>query len=233
MVAHIVNQLKETGMPIAFFYFKHADETKTSMAGLLRAILVQLICEDDCLIEHFYQKCCSANTAELRSVPRLKELILEAIEPLDRLFLVLDGLDEAQYDTLTSRDVGVEAITWIQNSVFPLCSNTKNIRILFSGQRTGNLEKCLDFVPHIRLDDEGSHTEDIRLFTRSKVSAIQEKFDLDAKDSETLVKKVSQTARGELSTIGNRVLCYLILIVLRNVSVRQCCAGQSPISRFC
>src|SRR6266568_978066 len=69
LVSRIIDNLRSqttaSKTPLLFFYFKHHEETKKSMNGMLRALLVQLLYQDDTLIEYFYQKCCSTSTSQL------------------------------------------------------------------------------------------------------------------------------------------------------------------------
>lgn len=95
-VEHLKSHPGTSPIPLLFFYFKQHEEKKRSINGMLRAILVQLLYQDDTLVEYFYMKCCSASTSELTTLSVLKELAQESLKSQHRCLIVLDGLDECE-----------------------------------------------------------------------------------------------------------------------------------------
>ena len=203
LVSRIVDHLRSQTMarktPLLFFYFKHHEETKKSMGGMLRALLVQLLYQDESLIEYFYQKCCSTSTSELRAISVLKELAQESLKSQHHCLIALDGLDECESAPNTTKYEELrEIIEWFQNSVIPNCHAEGGcIRLLLAGQRDGVLDQHLSASPGIKLDTIDAHLRDISGYTISRASKIRGRFSLSHENEDDIINKVTAAAKGQ------------------------------------
>lgn len=193
IVDHLRAQNAASKIPLLFFYFKQHEETKNSMDGMLRAILVQLLYQDDTLIEFFYQKCCSTSTSEFTTFSALKELAQESLKSQNHCMIVLDGLDEC--------GDGHGIIKWFQDSVIPKSHSEGGcIRLLLAGQRDGVLDRHLSACPGIKLDATDAHFCDIEVYAESRTFEIRERFSLSRDNQAEIIKRVSAASKGEYST---------------------------------
>ncbi|OCL02208.1 hypothetical protein AOQ84DRAFT_349486, partial [Glonium stellatum] len=202
LVSRIIDDLRSriaaSKAPLLFFYFKHKEETKNSMAGMLRAILVQLLYQDDTLIEHFYQKCCSISPSELRTLSVLKGLAQESLKSQRCCLIVLDGLDECRDGQDTRHEESEDVIEWFQNSVIPSSySEGGHIRLLLAGQRDGSLDQRLSTYPAIKLDTADAHLRNIQDYAKSRASDIRKRFFLTSSNEAKIIMKVTTASKGE------------------------------------
>jgi len=201
VIDHLKSQTTTSKTPLLYFYFKHDDETKKSMDGMLRAVLVQLLYQDETLIEYFYQKCCSTGTSELRRLSRLKELAQESLKSQRHCLIVLDGLDECEDEQPTSHEESKGIIDWFHNSVIPTSHSEGGcIRLLLAGQRDGVLDQHLSAYPGIKLDTIGGHLHDIRDYVLSGASDIRARFSLSLDCEAKIIEKVIKASKGEYGT---------------------------------
>jgi len=179
--------------PVLFFYFRHGDETKTSMASMLRALLVQLLYQDDSLSEYLHQRCSSNSPSELRSVAKLQEVFLDALRSQRSCFILLDGLDECGCDGQTSIDI----VGWLLNRAIPACHKEGGkLHLWISGQRDGVLDQQLLSVPSLNLDTALEHKKDIRSFAGSAVPKIIERFSQTRETATSVVERVATASDG-------------------------------------
>lgn len=168
------------------------------MDGMLRALLVQLLYQDDTLIEYFYQKCCSTSTSELMTLSALKELAQESLKSQHRCLIVLDGLDECGDGQNTRHEESKGIIEWFGNSVIPTSySEGGCIRLFLAGQRDGVLDQHLSTYPGIKLDTTNAHLRDIQDYAVSRTSEIRERFSLNHDNQAEIIKRVTAASKGE------------------------------------
>jgi hypothetical protein len=184
--------------PVLFFYFRHGDETKKSMSGLFRALLVQLLYQDHGLTDYFHQECSALSQSELWSLAKLQNLMLETLKGQRSCFIILDGLDECGQDKAMSREISETIIDWFDQQAIPVCqSNGSHVRLLLSGQRDGILDRRLSKFLTIGLDNTSSHKQDIRRFAESRAAEVQQRFSLSPSSQASIATKVTDAADGK------------------------------------
>jgi len=201
IVSRIIDDLKSRAasltIPIVYFYFGQEAETGTRMDDLLRAILVQLLYQDDTLVDHFFPLLCSTSASELKF--KLKSLVEEALKTQRRCIIVLDGLDACGVGENQNRDGPKEIIQWFKNTVIPI-SRTEGgiIQLLVAGQRDGILDQCLAPKLAINLDSAKNHLSDIARYVSSITSEISERFSLSIDEQRNLTERVTNASKGKI-----------------------------------
>ncbi|KAK0627418.1 hypothetical protein B0T14DRAFT_135829 [Immersiella caudata] len=199
VASRIIDHLQESfpACRVLFFYFRHHDESKTTMTGMLRALLAQLLCQDDSLSELFHKSFSSMTQPHIRSLEKLQYLLTATLKSQRMCFIVLDGLDECVQDTSKSRETPGAIVEWFEDCLIPAChTEGANVRLLLSGQRDGVLDQMLKDAPAIGLDDLESHKNDIHLFIKERASKIRERFSMTREGELSILKKVSKSADG-------------------------------------
>jgi hypothetical protein len=169
------------------------------MAHMLRALLAQLLHQDDMLVDSLYKKFGSVSGSEARSLSQLKDWAADSFKSQQSCFIVLDGMDEC--GDRSSHEEATLILNWFHDKIIPDCQKEgSSIRLLVSGQRDGNLENLLSIYPAIPLDKTSDHLNDIQRFTRNQASAISQRFQLDEEGEQDLINKVVSTAQGEHQT---------------------------------
>jgi len=173
------------------------------MTAMLRALIAQLLYQDDSLLEYLHQKCSSMSKSELLTLPILQELAKECFMSQDKAWVVLDGLDECVAKQGPDNMESWRIIDWFQNSVMPVSySQGSHIRLLLAGQRDGHLDQQLSAHPGINLDTISAHIRDIQDYSKSKATEIRERFSLDPSDKAEIIKKVTETSKGNFGPIS-------------------------------
>lgn len=174
---------------------------------MLRALMVQLIYQDDTLLEYLHQKCSSMSKSELSTLPILQELAKECFMSQGNIWVVLDGLDECGAGQDAENKESRRIIKWFQNSVMPVSSSLgSHIRLLLAGQRDGYLDQQLSSHPGINLDTIKAHIHDIQDYSRSRAAEIRGRFFLDSSDEAEIIKKVTEASKGNFGSTRNLIL---------------------------
>lgn len=170
------------------------------MDGMLRALLHQLIHADDWTADYVRQTWESISELEFNSLPTLQGLLRDCLVLPRGGTIVLDGLDECQHEGNTSEEPE-KIIEWIHEDLLSK-ARLKGcpVRVLVSSQHVDFLEEELTKHPSIRLDQATGHLSNIRAFADFKVIQMQKKFPLTSSRREEIVRKVSDTANGELNS---------------------------------
>jgi hypothetical protein len=170
---------------------------------MLRALIVQLLYQDDRLLEYLHQKCSSMSKSELTTLPILQELTSECLMSQHQVWIVLDGLDECgSRQDADDKEESWRIIEWFQNSGFPVsCPKDSRIRLLLAGQRDGYLDQQLFAHPSINLDAVDAHIRDIQDYSKSRAAEIRERFSLDSSEEAEIIGKVTGTSKGNFGSI--------------------------------
>lgn len=213
MASHIIDHIaSDTTSPVLFFYFRHGHEAKTSMAGMLRALLVQLLYRDDSLAEFFHRECSPLSPSQLCSLSKLQDLAVKALKSQNSCYLVLDGLDECGENSRASKQTSESIINWLNGELIPACHTEKSkLRILISGQRDGVLDQKLADVPAISLDSLDSHRKDIQRFVEQRLTAIRQRFSISNEAASSIVSRVISSCDGKF--------CDLLLLTISTADV--------------
>ncbi|KAH7165444.1 hypothetical protein EDB81DRAFT_253192 [Dactylonectria macrodidyma] len=195
IIDHMRSKSHKLNGPVAFFYFKHnlREGTRRTKGEMFRAILAQLLTQDDALLEYMHHQCADKSKAEISLGPFLEDCMKHCLMNQKRVWIILDGLDECDEEYDTNKLESEQVIRWFQEVALPLSCQT---RLLISGQRDGHIEAMLSKAPEISLDTSQRHFCDIEGYTRSRASLIRERFSLNPDEELDVVTKVSSVSKG-------------------------------------
>ncbi|KAK3950192.1 hypothetical protein QBC32DRAFT_326366 [Pseudoneurospora amorphoporcata] len=182
---------KMPDMAITFFFFRHLQEDKHNLNGLLRAVLAQLLDRYPDLATTLEEEISKKDTLTLQKTDELKGLVGKAIEAFQVVFLVLDGLDEC------ADGEAENTINWLVS--LGNGSIGCKLRILCAGQRDGVSDRRLLSLPStvsLSLDEEIKHHEDIISYCKAWGKKIQRQFEAEHGLEQDIVARVSAGAKG-------------------------------------
>ena len=84
------------GSTVAFFYCKHGDGERNSFIGVARSILAQIHVQNPHLLPYFHEQASISGDAMLTSTSVAKEMLGIAIESCEKLYIIIDGVDECK-----------------------------------------------------------------------------------------------------------------------------------------
>ncbi|KAK3995723.1 hypothetical protein QBC44DRAFT_356077 [Cladorrhinum sp. PSN332] len=205
LASTIINHLKSNrdvlNGNVAFFYFKHRrEETNTkSMVRMLRAIVSQLLDQDNTLLGPLQAKCGSLGKSDVIQEPFLKALSKDCIALQRRCWIVLDGLDECDGPGSCQgiKSKALEMIDWFWKEILPPNPlDNCPVRVIFSAQRDGQVDQKLAGNPSINLDAMKAHLVDVQRYIDLKTAEIATRFSLDSSTASMVAGQVASTARG-------------------------------------
>ncbi|KAF4991313.1 hypothetical protein FDECE_14083 [Fusarium decemcellulare] len=137
LAGYVIDQLKESGQAVSYFFFKHGDESKSSLGNCLRSLAFQMAIsnvEAGDAVLGIQEDGVSLDRADERTLWRI--LFSSGIfrANITRHYLVIDALDEC-----SSPSVFLRAIYNMEESI-PL-------RILVTGRDTVDLEQGFSAIP--------------------------------------------------------------------------------------
>ncbi|KAH7161800.1 hypothetical protein EDB81DRAFT_785561 [Dactylonectria macrodidyma] len=153
---------------VGYFYFKHQHNDTHNV--MLRAILEQLLRQNSALLVQVFDEVAMLEGVNLRTTTKLENLVKTAFESYKSLYIVLDGLDEC------AKGETQKTVDWYLSLLDTKSKNsTSALRIIFSGQRDGVLDKRLSQQPSISLETS-AHNEDIYRYCQGVCKEITTKF---------------------------------------------------------
>lgn len=176
---------------VAFFYCKHGDFQKNTFIAVAKSILVQLLCDNKQLLSYLYEASCTSGESSLETLALAKDLLNIALKSMDKVMIIIDGLDEC------GREEEKSLIVWFKALIETVADeNPGQIRCLFVSQDDGDIRKFLMTVPEIHIRPEDNRI-DIEAYIKYKAIAVQEKFELPDLRRDQIVAKVGERSEGE------------------------------------
>lgn len=155
---------------VCFFFCKYRVETRNSFVSVARSILAQFLAQQPRLLPFFFEKASVSPHTVLSLVPVAKEMMETALHSRERVYIIIDGLDECP------RAYRKEISTWFQTINDDESSANRNTaRCLFVSQDDGTGRKDLGDLPTIKVTNEGNQ-DDLRKFTGIWHHRLEEKF---------------------------------------------------------
>jgi hypothetical protein len=151
----------DQGKSIAYFYFDFTDSRKSAVEGCIRNLLRQISAPTPCeAVRTLYRRQCGG-----RIQPTLGSVLLafkDALEPLGRVFLVIDALDECE-------DIVALA------EVMKFINSLTRISVLVTSHMTPVVQQLMLAVQESTIEIEVARvTQDMRTFVNHRLYAGEE-----------------------------------------------------------
>ena len=189
---------------VVFFYCKYHDPQRDSFLAVARSLLWQLLRhdeklqQDNDLLAFFYENVAASGDESLRSIKLAKDMLTIAIKKFDKVYIILDGLDECpvKEKKLIS--------SWFCD-VVDGCSDTEAeaeaMRCLFISQDDNDCGKLLGRLPTVKVSSSDNNS-DILAFCHSWEKQIQLKFYLPEPEVQFIGTEVTKRADGKDTALG-------------------------------
>ena len=175
---------------VAFFYCKHKNTSGNTFITVARAILAQLLRQNEDLLPFLYERQASSMEVVLES-PRILAEILEVVcRSMEKAFIVVDGLDECEEDERK------KILSWLKPTVESTHKeNPGCLRALFTSRDEGDIKRLLSKVTMKRVEGQDNY-RDIQSYADAWSLRIQRKFGLSDLGKVEISLKVSRKAQG-------------------------------------
>lgn len=161
---------------LAFFYCRAEDFNKNSFIGVCRSLILQLVQRNASILSYVYEKSSSSGRSQLDSTSVAKEMLVVALNAFDKLFIVIDGIDEckkAEKERISSTLISIVE------------SHTACLRCCFISQHDKDTGKIFRNIPTFRITEK--HNEgDILNYCVGMEERIARSFRVSATDLRTL-----------------------------------------------
>jgi hypothetical protein len=179
------------GGSLIFFYCKHEDKSRNSLAAVLKALLAQLLRVNPEVLSFVYEECSKSSELTLESLETLKKLVEYALEGTQPIWIILDGLDEC--DKKEKKRI----LTWIA-AIVKSEDPPGRLQVLIVSQDEGDIRKSLTKRAFISLHDAPQHQEAIRTYATRKSIKLRQKFELSRSTERDIISIVTTRSKGEL-----------------------------------
>ena len=151
----------------------------------MRSITSQIAQKDVTLGLYLYEKLAPVDASSLTA--SLKGIATEAIQSQEKLFIVIDGLDE-----MADEEAG-KTLDWLHGIEGQEC------KLVCLGQRTDVLLRKMIFADHLQLECT-EHNADIKAYIRRQMSQLRQDFELTAQAEESIAERIIRNAQGRHSS---------------------------------
>lgn len=164
---------------------------KNACSLIFRSLIAQLLRKQPDLLCYIYENYVRSRT--IPSLVKVKELLKKLLETSERIFLILDGLDELQGDDqkqVLAELGGLSHPTRYERSI--------RVKVLVCSRETKEISRKLSKSPCVALSEEESCVQrDISLYARHRLRELRDRFCNDIVDA--LEEEVVEKAKGEKS----------------------------------
>ena len=174
---------------VAFFYCKHGDKMRSSFTALARSILAQVLLQNDHLLPYFFDMACTNGDTVLSSAHIAEQMLGAALGACERIYLVIDGLDEC--GSVERKRISTQFRT-IVDTLPPAAMGS--IRCFFISQDDGPAQKTLADLPTIKMTSENEI--DLTNFAAVRHERIEEKFGELRSTGHHIANIISARAQG-------------------------------------
>ncbi|KAI1682859.1 hypothetical protein KJE20_07591 [Pyrenophora tritici-repentis] len=175
---------------IAFFYCRYQDNDKSTFLRVARVILSQLLLQDDGLLSYLYNKMSTSGQVTLSKETVAKELLEIALKAFEKLYIVIDGIDECEKDE-RHKIVSLFEKTW---ESLPQ-GDADQLRCLFVSQDDNIARKDFEKMPSLKVTESDTQ-RDIVTYVTAKSLRIKTKFDLTADRQLLIQDQIIKSADG-------------------------------------
>lgn len=191
LASMVIEEAKKLSqVSVAYFYCGFRNPERDGFLPLARAVLSQLLMQNDSLLLYFEEKMSKSGAHGILSSVGVAQEILQTALKSRKSFLILDGIDEC------GREQRKEICTWFRYVVESLPTNEHgDIRCVFVSQDDGIARKDLSMLPTITITPS-LNKADITTFTRQWQARIEERFGLLQDCSPSLVEIVPARSQG-------------------------------------
>lgn len=187
-----------------YFYCSYQDEQRKKFLYVARALIAQLLLQNDTLLPYLHEQCLASGQASLVSLQLCDDILRTCLTTMGSVYIIIDGIDECDFPERKA----------ILSFVTSLVANTANnatpgkLRALFVSQDENDIKKLLRSCTVLRLTDEHNRS-DIEAYASKRSEEIQDKFQLSDERRHYIVKVVRDGSDGESNTHKNIPLSAL------------------------
>lgn len=181
---------KNQGVSVIFFYCRYLDSGRSTFLGVARGLLSQLLSQDDALLSYLHDKASTSGQTILSTASVAKDLLETSIKNCDKLYVVIDGLDECE------KEERRQIVAFFEDICASLPQDeADSLRCLFLSQDDNMARKDFAKIPSLKITE--AHTKkDIQAYSLARSKEIQAKFGLAPDRQHVIYQTIVDKAEG-------------------------------------
>ncbi len=198
----IEETLKLSHVSTVYFYCNYQDEQRKSFLGLARALISQLLSQNDTLLPFLHDKRIASGQVALKSSQLSIEILGTCLKSMPKTYIIIDGLDEcdmSERNSILSFFAGI-----IEGDDIP-----GRLRALFVSQDENDIRTSLRAATLLRLTDVHNRN-DIDQYATEWVAKIEKRFGLPHATVDYIKTAVCEGSEGMCQFLSwLLVQCYI------------------------
>jgi hypothetical protein len=193
----IIDEAKKTvcktpGTSVIFFYCRYLDNDRSTFLGVARGLLSQMLSQDSALLSYLYDEASKSGQTVLATISVAKDLLRTSIKNCDKLYVIIDGLDECE------REDRRQIVSFFEEMWASLPQDeADSLRCLFLSQDDNAARKDFAKMSYLKITE--AHTKkDIQAYAMARSKEIQGKFGLTPDQQDNIHRTIVDNAEGEL-----------------------------------
>ena len=199
---------KSNSVSVVFFYCKHNDPERNTFSAIAKGILAQLLNINHALLPYMFERASSSGHTVLESLDLIEHLLETALKSLEKVYVVIDGLDEC------GRKEKKKTILWFRAMIDNLAgTDPDNLRCLFFSQDDGEIGKLLAataLVIKITAQDTRADVEKYILIQSQKIQVMFQSLESSDTLQEQIFSIVSERTKGTYAPSVSRISFILL-----------------------
>lgn len=184
----LVESRKLNSSPVVFFYCKHADAQRNTFMAVAKAMIAQLLKQNDGLVSYLHDHFLASRQPELVSTQLCKEILEIALRSVPQVLIVIDGIDECE---MGERRVTLQFFT----SLIEDDSGSRNLRGLFVSQDENDIKDLSRDADALRIT-ESHNRGDIVHYVARWCRKLTLMFNLSEAEKDAIASTVCLRAEG-------------------------------------
>lgn len=171
-----------------YFYCSYQDEQRKKFLSVARALIAQLLLQNDTLLPYLHEQCLASGQASLVSSQLCEDILKTCLTTMGTVYIIIDGIDECDFPER-------KAILSFVTSLVANSATPGKLRALFVSQDENDIKKLLRSCTVLRLTDDHNRS-DIETYATKRSQEIQEKFQLSDETRRYIVNIVRDGSDG-------------------------------------
>lgn len=172
-----------------YFYCSYQDEQRRTFLSVGRALIGQLLLQNDTLLAYLHEQCLASGQTSLVSLQLCEDILRTCLAAMGPVYIIIDGIDECD-------SAERKAILSLMTSLVANCTEPGRLRALFISQEENDIRKLLRGCQVLRLTDEHNRS-DIESYAMQKSQEIQLKFQLPDETRQYTVDLIRDGSDGK------------------------------------
>jgi hypothetical protein len=148
---------KITSTTTIYFYCSYQDEQRRKFLSVARALIAQLLIQNDILLPYLHEQCLASGQASLVSLQLCEDILKTCLATIGQVYIIIDGIDECEFSERKSILSFVTSL--VGNSAAP-----SKLRTMFVSQDENDIKRLLRSCAVLRLTDDHNRS-DIESYT--------------------------------------------------------------------